>query len=81
MKIEQIDEVIRVLQEIKKLETLGWKIDNISLQYIQQGQINLRLLKKKDANFETSNSTSLTSAEPKEFNKDLNSIEGFARKR
>ena len=48
MKLEDIEEITKVLNEIKKLELIGWRIDNISLQYFESGQINLRLFKKKE---------------------------------
>ena len=44
MKLNEFDSFVELLNKLKELQTFGWIIDNISLQYAPK-QINLRIVR------------------------------------
>jgi len=52
MEINDFDKFVILINKLKEIDGIGWKIDNISLQYAPN-QINIRLIKIKDYSQET----------------------------
>lgn len=48
MKLEEFEILNKVIEEIKKLEIVNWKIVNINLCYLSSGEINIKLQKNKE---------------------------------
>ena len=48
MKFEEYKILNKVIEEIKKLEIVGWKIININLNYLSCGEINIKLQENKE---------------------------------
>ncbi len=46
-QFEKIKVIIEKLRSIQWGEAFEWEIDNINLQYIESGQVNIRLINKK----------------------------------
>ena len=45
MNLEDFKSLDKVIDEIKKLELVNWKIINVNLSYVSSGEINIKLQK------------------------------------
>ena len=53
MKLDEFEILNKVIEEIKKLEIVNWKIININLSYLSSGGINIKLQKQRELDEET----------------------------
>lgn len=48
MKISEFKDLEKSINELEKMRLEGWEIENIALNYLSQGRINVRLKRKED---------------------------------